>query len=252
MCAARDWIGLRRSSWASSASCRIGVVMFAAFDASIWSRVGQALFGAFLVGWSLHKAGLLLRRTHPKVRRGIAGSGLRLTVRNRSGRSAVRRRPPGTGYRGRTGSGGRSPRRCRSPATPSARRSGSACPPGSARPRSTAAAREPANPFTTASPWLSALSRTGAMTSRRASTAIITVAAPARIIPRGSPRLSTVATAKTSVATPFRTRRSRRTRHRRTGSDMSSTLARVPRFVAVGTYGGASAVRHGGDRGVRS
>lgn len=63
----------RRLDWAATVFVGvfgvlwIGVVTFAAFDTSMWSRIGQALFGAFLVGWSLRKAGLLLRRTLSKV-----------------------------------------------------------------------------------------------------------------------------------------------------------------------------------------
>ncbi|ACZ90988.1 hypothetical protein [Streptosporangium roseum] len=63
----------RRLDWAATVFVGVfgvlwvGVVAFAAFDAAMWSRIGQGVFGTFLVGWSLHKAGLLLRRTLSKV-----------------------------------------------------------------------------------------------------------------------------------------------------------------------------------------
>ncbi|GGS64698.1 hypothetical protein GCM10010156_24510 [Planobispora rosea] len=44
----------------------LGVVVFAAVDASMWSRLGQGGFSTFLMGWACYKAGLLLRRTEPR------------------------------------------------------------------------------------------------------------------------------------------------------------------------------------------
>ncbi|MBB2913577.1 hypothetical protein FHS43_004881 [Streptosporangium becharense] len=44
----------------------IGVVVFAAVEVSVWARIGQICFGAFLTGWALYKASLLLRRSEPK------------------------------------------------------------------------------------------------------------------------------------------------------------------------------------------
>ncbi|MEV7011803.1 hypothetical protein [Streptosporangium sp. NPDC051022] len=48
----------------------IGVVMFAVAEGPMWTRLGQGLFGTFLIGWALHKAVLLLRpaRSRPKAR----------------------------------------------------------------------------------------------------------------------------------------------------------------------------------------
>lgn len=39
----------------------IGVVVFAVAEGPMWTSLGQCVFGAFLIGWSLHKAFLLLR-----------------------------------------------------------------------------------------------------------------------------------------------------------------------------------------------
>ncbi|MFF5206907.1 hypothetical protein [Streptosporangium sp. NPDC000396] len=41
----------------------IGVVVFASIDAPKWTRIGQVAFGAFLMGWALYKASVLLRLT---------------------------------------------------------------------------------------------------------------------------------------------------------------------------------------------
>ncbi|MGV9776859.1 hypothetical protein [Streptosporangium sp. NPDC003464] len=59
----------RRLNWAATVLVGVfgvlwaGVVTFAALDTSMWLRIGQVVFGAFLVSWSLHKTSLLLRRT---------------------------------------------------------------------------------------------------------------------------------------------------------------------------------------------
>ncbi|MFC4062740.1 hypothetical protein ACFOWE_30985 [Planomonospora corallina] len=44
----------------------VGVVVFAAADVPMWSRIAQTVFGSFFAGWAVYKAALLLRRTGPK------------------------------------------------------------------------------------------------------------------------------------------------------------------------------------------
>ncbi|GAA3105261.1 hypothetical protein [Streptosporangium carneum] len=45
-----------------------GVVVFAAAEGTMWTRLGQGAFGAFLIGWSLYKAAVLLRPSRPRAK----------------------------------------------------------------------------------------------------------------------------------------------------------------------------------------